>query len=243
MAAKLFGAGTAAVGRSLKVHGLEFRVVGVFSERVQTFGQSEVSENSVLVPLTVLRYFQEVERVDPLYVSARGQRHVEEVAGLVRETLESRHRPGSLYRVDTLLSILDAVRSILLAMGLEMILVASVTLAVSGIFSMNMMLMTVSEWTVEIGIRKAVGTTRREIRLKFLAEALTLTVLGGLCGAVLGTGLPWVVGQVWTELSVRVPSAWMVFALLVAAGAGAVFGLLPADHASKRDPVEALRHQ
>ena len=132
LSAKVFGTGAEAVGRSITVHGLEFRIVGEFSERVETFGQTEVSENSVLVPHTVLRYFQEVERVDPLYVSVSSQDRVEEVARLVRETLEARHRPGSLYRVDTLSSVLSTARRILSAMSLAMILVASITLGVAA---------------------------------------------------------------------------------------------------------------
>ena len=242
LSAKVFGPGGKAVGRSITVHGLDFRVVGEFSERVETFGQTEVSESSVLVPYTVLRYFQEVERVDPLYVSVSSQERVEEAARLVRETLEARHRPGSLYRVDTLSSVLSTARRILSAMSLAMILVASITLGVSGVFIMNMMLIAVSERTAEIGIRKAVGATRREIRLQFLFEAAALAVIGGVCGAFVGTGLPWIASLAWPDLAIRVPPAWVAFSLLVSAGAGILFGLLPASRASKLDPVEAIRH-
>ena len=242
LSAKVFGPGGEAVGRSIAVHGLDFRIVGEFSERVETFGQTEVSENSVLVPYTVLRYFQEVERVDPLYVSVSSHERVEEAARLVRETLEARHRPGSLYRVDTLSSVLSTARRILSAMSLAMILVASITLAVSGVFIMNMMLIAVSERTAEIGIRKAVGATRREIRLQFLFEASAMAVIGGACGALVGTGLPWIASRAWPDLAVRVPVAWVAFAILVSAGAGILFGLLPALRASRLDPVEALRH-
>ena len=242
LAAKLFAPGGGSVGRSLEIHGLEFRVVGEFSERVETFGQSEVSENSVLVPYTVLRYFQEVERVDPLYVSVRSHERVEEAARLVREILEARHRAGSLYRVDTLSSVLATARRILFAMSLAMVLVASITLAVSGVFIMNMMLISVSERTAEIGIRRAVGATREEIRLQFLLEAVALAMLGGGCGAFLGLGIPWAIAQAWPELPVRLPTGWVVLAMLLAGAAGTLFGLLPAARAARLDPVEALRH-
>lgn len=242
LARKVFGAGVDAVGRRLKVHGLEFSVIGEFSERVETFGQSEVSENSVLVPWTVLRYFQRVERVDPLYVSVRTHEEVEEAARVVGETLESRHRPGSSYRVDTLSSVLGTARRILKAMSLSMILVASLTLAVSGVFIMNMMLIAVSERTAEIGIRRAVGATGRGIRMQFLFEALALALLGGVCGVLVGVGLPWAVSMAWPGLGVRVPVAWAGFAMVVAAAVGTAFGLLPAMRASHLDPGEALRH-
>lgn len=242
LAVTLFGSGAHAVGRDVKLHGLDFRVIGIFSERVETFGQSEVSRNSVLIPLTVLRYFQEVERVDPLYVSVRAHERVEEAARIVRETLESRHRPGSLYRVDTLASVLKTARRILFAMSLAMVLVASITLAVSGVFIMNFMLIGVSERSGEIGIRRAVGATGEEIRLQFLFEAVALAAVGGACGALLGTGIPWAVSVAWPDLPVRIPMAWVALAMLSAVAAGALFGLLPASRASRLDPVEAIRH-
>ncbi len=243
LARKVYGPGADAVGRQLKVHGLDFSVIGEFSERVETFGQSEVSENSVLVPGTVLRYFQRAERVDPLYVSVRSHEEVEEAARVVRETLEVRHRPGSSYRVETLAKVLATARRILGAMSLAMILVASLTLAVSGVFIVNMMLIAVSERTAEIGVRRAVGATRREIRMQFLFEALALAALGGACGVLVGVGLPWAVSLAWPGLGVRMPVAWAGFALAVATGAGAVFGLVPAMRASNLDPAEALRHE
>ena len=238
----LFGSGAAAVGQNVTAHGIEFKVVGVFSERVDTYGQSEVSERSMLVPYTVLRYFQRTERVDPLYVSVRSQQRVEEVAGMVRETLESRHRPGSLYRVETLAGILATARRVLMALSVAMILVASITLAVSGVFIMNMMLIAVSERTVEIGIRRAVGATRREIRVQFVFEALLLAGLGGFGGALVGVGIPGAAGLAWPELAPQVPGQWVALALLGATACGGLFGLLPAARAANLDPAEALRH-
>ncbi len=243
LAAKMFGAGVDPVGLSLKVHGVEFRIIGQFSEAVETFGQSEVSDHSVLVPSTVLRRFLHAERVDPLYVSVRSHREVGPAADMVRRTLESRHRPGSSYRVDTLSGILETARRILKAMSLAMILVASVTLAVSGVFIMNTMLMAVSERRAEIGIRRAVGATRHAIAVQFLLESLALASFGGLCGLLLGLALPRAIAGLWPALAVRVPLEWAACALLVAAGTGVAFGLLPALRASRMDPVEALRHE
>ncbi len=243
LARTVFGTGPDPLGKSLKVHGLDFLVVGLFSESVETFGQSEVSDSSVLVPYTVLQYFQEVERVDPLYVAVRSQEEVEQVARLVRNILESRHRPGALYRVDSLAAVLDSARRILLAMSLAMGLVATITLLASGIFIMNLMLMAVSERTVEIGIRKAVGATLSAVRLQFLAEAVLLAVLGCAGGTVLGLGLPWLVSQIWPGLPVRIPGLWVGLGLVAAPCTGALAGLLPAVRASRLAPAEALRHE
>ena len=243
LAISMYGSMRNALDNSLMIHDLEFRVVGVFQESVDTFGQSELSSYSVLVPITVMGYFQSFERIDPLYVSVRSQQQVEKAAVLVRNTLELRNRPGSRYRVETLVNLQRAARKILLAMGLVMSPVAAVTLAISGIFIMNMMLIAVSERTREIGIRMAVGATRQEIRLQFLAEAAVLALLGGVCGVFLGSLLPWMAELLWPQLPIQIPLFSVFLALLVAAGTGVVFGLLPANRASKLDPVEALRHE
>lgn len=239
----LFGGSAAALDRPLKIRGLDFRIVGVFSEGVETFGQSEVSNSSVLVPYTVMRYFQQTERIDPLYVAVQSQERVPEAAALVREVLESRHRPGSLYRVDTLANVLAMAKRILLALKLAMILVACITLAVSGVFIMNMMLIAVSERRFEIGIRRSLGAMRREIRLQFLLEAMIIAGLGGACGLLPGLGLPLVVSLLWPVLPVSLPMGWAALAVLLAIAAGGLFGLLPAARAAKLAPAEALRHE
>ncbi len=241
-AERLYGSADAAVGGTLKVHDLDFRVVGVFEEGVETFGQSEVAADSVLIPITVMRYFQPVERVDPLYVSVRSREQVERAAALVRETLESRHRPGSLYRVDNLAGVLAAAGRIASALTAAMVLIAAVTLAVSGIFIMNILLISVSERTSEIGLRMAVGAARRDIRRQFLSEAVALSLIGGLLGAVLGAGLPLLAARLWPQLPIRISAVSVAVAVASAVAVGGVFGLLPATRAAKLDPVEALRH-
>ena len=184
LARKLFGSPEQAIGEAIQVHGLKFSVVGVFREGVETLGQTEVAADSVLIPITVMKYFQPRERIDPLYVSVRSQQEVETATNLIHQTLVSRHRPGSLYKVENLSSILSATKDIALALTVVLILVAAVTLAISGIFIMNIMLISVTERTREIGIRLSVGATRRQIRAQFLAEAICISTLGGLAGVL-----------------------------------------------------------
>ena len=152
------------------------------------------------------------------------------------------NRPGSLYRVEALSGLLATARRILVAMSLAMVLVASITLAVSGLFIMNMMLIAVSERTREIGVRRAVGATSSEIRLQFLFEALAISLAGGICGSLFGLAVPWAISTLWPSLPVQVPAAWAVAAVLLAAATGVAFCLLPASRAATLDPVEALRH-
>src|SRR5204862_6455535 len=102
LATRMFGGRAAALSQIVKIYGLEFSVIGTFHEKVETFGQSEVERDTILIPITVLRYFTPLERIDPLYVQVRSPKEVDRVAVRLQEILEARHRPGARYRVDTL---------------------------------------------------------------------------------------------------------------------------------------------
>ena len=243
LALKLFGSPGQAIGEAIQVRGLKFTVVGVFREGVETLGQTEVAADSVLIPITVMKYFQPRERIDPLYVSVRSRQEVEAATNLIRQTLVSRHRPGSLYKVENLSSILSAAKDIALALTVVLVLVAAVTLTISGIFIMNIMLISVSERTKEIGIRLSVGATRQQIRAQFLIEAVCISTLGGLAGVLLGISIPLVARQLLPQLTIPISSASVAAAVLVSGTVGAVFGLLPAARAAKLNPVEALRYE
>jgi len=251
LAKKLFASPAAAVGGSIKIRGLDFRVIGVFEERVETFGQSEVAGNSALIPITVIQYFQPVERLDPLYVSVRSQGEVERAGELIRQTLEARHRPGSLYRVDSLTGVLDAARQISAALTVVLLLVAGITLSISGIFIMNIMLIAVAERTKEIGLRMAVGATRRQVKMQFLFEAVGISLLGGLCGIAVGVAIPLAARRLLATLDmpqlagleIPISGLSILLAALVSGLVGAVFGLLPAARAAELNPVEALRRE
>ena len=251
LAADLYGGPERAVGRAIKVHGLNFRIIGVFEEGVETFGQSEVAGSTVLIPVSVIRYFQPVERVDPLYISVRSQQDVPRAQELIRQTLESRHRPGSLYRVQSLTAVLEAAEQISSALTVVLVLVAALTLSISGIFIMNIMLIAVAERTKEIGVRMAVGATRRQIKLQFLMEAVGISLLGGLAGVVVGVSVPLLARRLLPEmgvpelagLTIPISTVSIVAAIVVSGTVGAVFGLLPAARASELHPVEALRYE
>ena len=243
LARKLFGASRQAIGGTIQVRGLKFTVVGVFREGVETLGQTEVAADSVLIPITVMKYFQPRERIDPLYVSVRSPREVEAATNLIQQTLVSRHRPGSLYKVENLSSILSAANEIALALTVVLIVVAGVTLTISGIFIMNIMLISVSERTKEIGIRLSVGATRRQIRAQFLAEAVCISTVGGLAGVLLGISIPLIARQFLPQLTIPISTISVVAAVVVSVAVGAVFGVLPAARAAKLDPVETLRYE
>ena len=243
LAEKLFNSSRAAVGQSISVHQLRFTVIGVFREGVETLGQTEVAADSVLMPISVIEYFQIRERIDPLYVSVRSAGEVEEVTALVKSVLVSRHRPGSSYRVENLTAILTAAQEISRALTAVLILVAALTLIISGIFIMNIMLISVAERTKEIGIRVSVGAERRQVKAQFLMEAVCLSMMGGLVGVAAGVAVPLVARVLLPELTIRIAPLSVAAALAVSCAVGVVFGLLPASRAARLDPVEALRYE
>jgi putative ABC transport system permease protein len=240
LAARMYGARATALRQKVRLFGIEFTVIGTFHERVETFGQSEIERDTVLMPITVLRYFAPVERIDPMYVQARSPDQVERVAARIQEILESRHRPGAPYRVETLTAILDAAKNISLILSLVLILVSAITLVISGIGIMNIMLVTVTERTREIGVRKALGARQRDVLLQFLIESATMALAGGaigvLCGVIVAKLITLIIGF---PTSVQL---WSVFlGLFVATATGIFFGVYPASKAAKLDPVVALR--
>ena len=243
LAERLYGSPRNAIGNVMKVHGLQFTVIGVFREKTSTYGLSELADETIVIPISVIRYFTPVERIDPLYVQVRTPDDVIPVTGVVQQILESRHRSGARYRVENLTAILEAASSIALILTLVLILVAAIALIISGISIMNIMLVTVSERTREIGIRKSIGATRGEILRQFLLEAVLISVGGGFLGIVLGVAMPLSIRYFTGSIDIPISGASIAVAFAVSFLVGIVFGLLPANRASRLSPVEALRYE
>src|SRR5215472_3977361 len=242
LAERMFGSRAAAINQTIRLYGLQFTVIGTFHEKVETFGQSEVERDTILIPITVLRYFTPVERIDPLYVQVRSPEEVDRVAARVQEIIAARHRPGASYRVDTLTAILSAAKNISLILSLVLVLVSAITLVISGIGIMNIMLVTVTERTREIGVRLAVGASPREILLQFLVEAILISLMGGLLGIFTGIAIPLSV-QLFADIRIPISLVAIVVAFGVSCLVGLVFGILPANRAAHLNPTEALRYE
>jgi putative ABC transport system permease protein len=243
LAQRLYGAAPAAVGQIIKLSGgLPFTIVGVFKESVDTLGQSEIQEDTMLIPYTVSRFFRPTSAVNQIYVSVANAQDVLPATAAIKRVLQSRHRAESVYSVQNLNQILTVAGKIADAMTLILMLVSFVTLLVSGIGIMNIMLATVTSRIREIGIRKAVGATNREIRLQFLAEAIVISVTGGIVGIVVGLAIPWSV-RFFTDYRLPVSGPAAIIAIVVSSIVGIIFGTIPATRASQLDPVESLRHE
>jgi putative ABC transport system permease protein len=242
LAERMYGARNAALGQTIRLYGLQFTVIGTFHEKVETFGQSEVERDTILIPIPVLRYFTPVERIDPLYVQVRAPEEVDRVAARVQEIVSGRHRAGATYRVDTLTSILNAAKNISLILSLVLVLVSAITLVISGIGIMNIMLVTVTERTREIGVRLAVGASAREILVQFLTEAMMVSLSGGILGILVGVAIPLSV-EIFADIRIPISPVAIVVAFGVSCLVGLVFGILPANRAAHLNPTEALRYE
>jgi putative ABC transport system permease protein len=243
LAQKLFGSEQQALEQRIRIHGLQFTVIGAFKEGVETFGQSEITKETVLIPITVMRYFTDNDRVDQLYVSMIRQADVLPATARVKRVLETRHRPGSVYRVENLSEILSAARRISIALTVVLILISAVTLIIGGIGIMNIMLVTVTERTREIGIKMAIGARRREILYQFLSEAIVLSVGGGAIGVLVGLAVPLAARFFVAGLKFPVSGLSIAIAFGVSGLVGIVFGIVPANRASRLHPTEALRYE
>ena len=242
MAREVYGSPQAAVGKVIKLSGLPFSIIGSFKEGAETFGETEVSDNAMAIPYSVSRYFLETPNVKIVYFSMEDASMVPSGTLQIKRVLQSRHRPESVYDVQNLTEILATADRIAIGLSWVLLLISMVTLVVSGIGIMNIMLATVTSRIREIGIRKAVGATNREIRYQFLAEAVLISLIGGFAGIVIGLAIPYSV-RFLTEYHVPISGWSAIIAIVVSSVVGVIFGTLPAARASQLDPVESLRHE
>ena len=186
----LFGSSANAIGKTVSVQGIPFTVIGVFRMRIDTFGQSEVSDQTILIPYTVARYFTGSDTVKEIFFSVADSTEVPSAAREILSVIRSRHRPTSVYNAFTMTDILSDMAKIANMLTVVLTLAAGVTLVVSGVGIMNSMLANVQSRIREIGVRKALGATNREIRLQFLTESVFLSLSGGIVGTIIGLVLP-----------------------------------------------------
>jgi putative ABC transport system permease protein len=244
LARRLYGSQFNAIGRELKLHGLQFEVIGTFKEKTESFGLSELAAETVYIPLPVMRYFVPQIRIDPMYVQVRRAEDVEPLTPVVKQILESRHRAGARYKVENLAAILDAAKNIAMIMTIVLILVSAIALIISGIGIMNIMLVTVTERTREIGLRMAVGAARKDVLEQFLAEAVMISVSGGFIGILIGVGIPLSIRFLVPEAPpIPISLASIAVAFGVSLLVGLIFGLVPANRAARLNPTEALRYE
>jgi putative ABC transport system permease protein len=231
------------LGKEIRVAGAPYTVIGVGEAQGKMFGQS--MDNWVAIPLTA--FLQQFGAHDTLvvYVDAGGGGEVmDTVSDQLRTIMRTRRHlapsAADTFTIDTSATFQNLLGKILNSFGAVVASIAGVSLVIGGIVIMNIMLVSVTERTREIGVRKALGARRQDILLQFLIESATMSLVGGLIGVIAGIGLAKVI-----TLVIAFPSEvqfWSVFvSLFVAAGVGLFFGVYPAHKASQLDPIVALR--
>ena len=241
-AREMFGSASDAIGREFSIQGIPFSIIGTFKESVDTFGQTDISDSTILIPYSVARYFTGTDSVKQIYFSIRSMEEVPTAKNEILKVIQSRHKPNSVYKAQDLTALLTMAATIATALTAILVLVAAVTLAVGGVGIMNIMLANVRARIREIGIRKALGATYREVKLQFLAEAIIISLSGGLVGCLVGLTVPLSI-RLFTDYPLPI-SLWSVaIALTSATMVGVIFGTVPATRAAQMDPVEALKYE
>jgi len=240
-AQRQYGGNDLALGRELKILGLPFTIVGTFREGVDTFGRSEIEDDTILIPYSVARRLSGKSSVNQIYFSMADSKSVPRATQEILRVIQSRHRPESQYEMGNLTQVLTVAQKTADTFTIVLGMFATVTLMVGGVGIMNIMFATVSSRLKEIGIRKAVGATRQDITLQFLTEAVLISVAGGAGGMLIGLGLPFSL-RFFTDYQLPIPVLSAFIAILVCCSVGIGFGTLPAKRAAALDPVECLRH-
>jgi putative ABC transport system permease protein len=235
-----YGSVDDALGRNITVSGIPFEIIGTFTERTSTYGQSEITDDTVVIPYQVARYLKGSDAINQIYFSTSDMGNVPQVTKDVLRVIKSRHRPEAVYDVGNLTGVLQVAGKTVIALNIVLLLFSAVTLLVGGTGLMNIMLATVVSRIQEIGIRKALGATRGEIRLQFLLESTLISLAGGILGIFLGFIVPYII-HVFAGVDFQFSWLSASVALLVSGAIGIGFGTAPASRAALLDPVECLR--
>ena len=237
-----YGSVRDALGHNISLSGIPFEIIGTFVERMNTYGGSEIADNTVLIPYQVARYIKGNDVINQIYFSASDMNNVPQATEDILRVIKSRHRPEAVYDVGNLTDVLEIARKTVIALNLILLLFSAVTLLVGGIGIMNIMLATVTSRIREIGIRKALGATRSEIRLQFLLESTLISVGGGVIGTIVGFLVPFTI-HLFSGFELQFSWISAAVALLVSGAIGIAFGTTPATRAALLDPVECLRSE
>jgi putative ABC transport system permease protein len=233
------------IGKRIRIYGQPFDVVGVYVDAQSLF--SSTKRPVLIMPHTAFTKVADYWKgwlmflVDPIEGVSVAEAQ-DQVIAAMRSARGLKPAQENNFAVVTQEKMLDTWNNITRGFFLVMLALSSVGLMVGGVGVVAIMMISVTERTREIGVRKALGATRREIMFQFLVEAATLTLLGGAVGMLLGSGIAWLVNE-FTPIPATIPIWSVVVAITASVVTGVFFGLYPASKASRLDPVEALRYE
>jgi len=228
------------VGQVMTVRGQPFTVVGVMEEKGETFGMDQ--DNVVLIPITTLQRLAGTRYVSMIYAQVRDLNDTEDAVSQIQTVFDGKLRRSDTVGVASQKQLLDTVSTITQTFTILLAAIAGISLLVGGIGIMNIMLVSVTERTREIGLRKAVGAKSSDVMFQFLIESSLLSGLGGVVGIILGSAATTILARYggWTPYTS--PSA-VLLAIGFSIGVGMFFGLYPAARASRLDPIYCLRYE
>ena len=233
------------LGQEVRIDGVPYTIVGIGERQGKTFGQSQ--DNWVAVPITAYQHTYGSNESLTVYARANGDSKVMERAeDQVRVIMRTRRHdaPGTpdSFEVQTNDTFLDIWKQISQLFVFIVLGLASISLVVGGIVIMNIMLVSVTERTREIGVRKALGARQKDVLLQFLIESALMALLGGVIGIILGVGVAQIITLIF-DISVDVSIGSVLLGMFMATGTGIFFGVYPASKAAKLDPIVALRSE
>jgi putative ABC transport system permease protein len=243
IAVNLFGEEEDPLGKEVVVRGVRLTVVGLLQPKGQVFGQSQ--DDALYAPLsTVFKRMIGTDEISRFLAQARDEKQTDAAMDQVWAVLTRRHDNRPDFGVQSQSNILSSLGTIMLGVAAVLTSIAGLALLVGGIGIMNIMLVSVTERTREIGVRKAVGARRHDILWQFLIEAMTLSGIGGLVGVLLGYGVSFIVAAIGGDrLPAAVPPWASALGFLFALVVGVAAGVYPAFRAARLDPIQALRYE
>jgi putative ABC transport system permease protein len=242
----LFPRGAQAVGKEVTMGGKLYEIIGVLEKRKGSFLGENESDNTIEIPFRTLRKVSPRSEWMLLIIRAHSgqlRQALDQVEDILRRQRGVKFADKNDFDLNTADRFIEQFDSITAMVGLVAIALSSVGLLVGGIGVMNIMLVSVTERTAEIGVRKAIGARRRDITNQFLFEAMTLTFLGGVLGVLLAVGVSQIIVLIFPSLPASIPLWAVITGLVVSAAIGLIFGVWPARKASRLDPIEALRYE